>query len=107
MFDAQFEAWTDALALGQLSLASSTLISIACFVLGSACCALCVQWARRRVRHEYALALLIQAVLMLLFGLLAGRGGARRIANLAHDGLVAVPDDGLAKRHDTKQVQIF
>ena len=63
----------DALALGQLSLASSTLISIACFVLGSACCALCVQWARRRVRHEYALALLIQAVLMLLFGLLAGR----------------------------------
>ena len=32
-----------------------------------------MQWARQRVRHEYALALLIQAVLMLLFGLLAGR----------------------------------
>lgn len=63
----------DALALGRIGLAWITLVSIACFVLGSAACALCVQWARRRVRHEYALALLVQAVLMLLFGLLAGR----------------------------------
>ena len=89
----------DALALGQLSPAS-TLISIACFVLGSACCALCVQWARRRVRHEYALAFADPGGAGCCCLVCWPVGGARRIADLAHDGLVAVPDDGLAKRHD-------
>ncbi len=64
----------DALVLQQQRLIWTTLVSLGCFLAGSVLCTLSIQWARRwRLRSEYALVLVIQACLMLLFGILASR----------------------------------
>lgn len=60
----------DAAALGQLTIAAAALISLITFVLGAATTALLTNWAvRRHLRSRFALSLLLEALLLLLFGL--------------------------------------
>lgn len=60
----------DDLATGGFALALAGLVSLLAFVAGAACTALLVNWARQRQMHsKYALALLLEAGLLLLFGL--------------------------------------
>lgn len=64
-------AMADDLVLGQLTLAMAGLSSLLAFVLGAAATAVLVNWARRReLNVEYALPLLLEAVLLLIFGVL-------------------------------------
>lgn len=64
-------AVADSLVLGQFTLALAGLGALLCFVLGAATSAVMINFARRRRMHsEFALPLLLQAVLMLGFGLM-------------------------------------
>jgi uncharacterized membrane protein YoaK (UPF0700 family) len=61
----------DDLVLGQLALAMAGVSSLLAFVLGAAVTALLINWARRRqLEGEFALPLMLEAVLLLVFGLL-------------------------------------
>ena len=61
----------DDLALGSVGLALAGLASLLSFVAGAACTALIINWARhRQMQGKYALALLLEAALLLVFGLL-------------------------------------
>lgn len=61
----------DDLALGDLSLALAGLGAMLSFLAGAACSAILINWARRKQLHsEYALSLLLEAFLLLCFGLL-------------------------------------
>ncbi|MBT9455439.1 MAG: DUF1275 domain-containing protein [Burkholderiaceae bacterium] len=63
-------AIADDLVLGQLLLAAAGLMSLAFFMAGAMTTAILTNWARRRAMHsEYALSLLLEALLLLLFGL--------------------------------------
>lgn len=67
----------DNLVLGYASLASAGFGAFASFVAGAACSAILINWAKRQRLHSvYALSLLLEAFLLLCFGL-AG-------ANLTH-----------------------
>ncbi|AKJ29483.1 membrane protein [Caldimonas brevitalea] len=67
-------AVADHLVLGQLQLALAGLTLLATFMLGATATALLANWARRRRMHsEYALSLMLEAVLLLVFGLLGSR----------------------------------
>lgn len=60
----------DDLALGEVRLALAALAAWAAFVLGAATTALLINWARRsQLRSQFALSLLVEAALLLLFGL--------------------------------------
>jgi uncharacterized membrane protein YoaK (UPF0700 family) len=64
----------DNLALGSVDLALAGLGALLSFVLGAACTAIMVNYARQHGRHsEYALPLMLEAVLLLCFGLLGAR----------------------------------
>jgi len=64
-------AIADDLVLGQLALAMAGVSSLAAFVAGSATTAVLINWARRRQLHgEFALSLMLEAALLLAFGLL-------------------------------------
>lgn len=66
-------AMGDHLALGSVGLMLSGLASLLFFVFGAACSAICINWGRKRNLHgEYALPLMLEAGLLLLFGLLGG-----------------------------------
>lgn len=61
----------DDLALGRLDLVWDWMTSLLAFLLGAGTSAILINWARRRhSRHEYSLPLLIEAVLLLAFGVL-------------------------------------
>ncbi|KGM39286.1 membrane protein [Aquabacterium sp. NJ1] len=61
----------DDLALGRMDLVLDWFTSLLAFLLGAATSAILINWARRRAsRHEYALPLLIEATLLLAFGVL-------------------------------------
>ena len=61
----------DNIALDQMSLVASALVAVSAFLLGAACCAVMVNVARRhQLASEYALPLLLEALLVLCFGLL-------------------------------------
>ena len=61
----------DDLVLGELTLALAGVMLVAVFMAGAMTTAVLINWARRRHLHsEYALSLLLEAVLLLLFGLL-------------------------------------
>src|SRR6187431_984031 len=63
-------AVADDLATGGFALALVGVASLMSFVSGAACTALLINWARRRqMDSKYALALLLEAGLLLLFGL--------------------------------------
>ena len=60
----------DDLVLGSIGLALAGLVSLAAFVAGAITTTLLISWARRQaLRSKYALALLLEAALLLLFGL--------------------------------------
>jgi len=64
----------DHLALGQMDLMLGGFEAFLAFVLGAATSAVLINWARRRQsRSEYALPLLIEAGLLLVFGLMGGQ----------------------------------
>ncbi|HEV8315698.1 MAG TPA: YoaK family protein [Burkholderiaceae bacterium] len=61
----------DDLVLGQLALAMAGVSSLLAFVCGAAVTALLINWARRqRLQGEFALPLMLEALLLLVFGLL-------------------------------------
>ena len=61
----------DDLATGGVALALAGLASLLAFMAGAACTALLINWARQRQMHgKFALALLLEAALLLAFGLL-------------------------------------
>jgi uncharacterized membrane protein YoaK (UPF0700 family) len=73
-----FSAMADNLALGAVSLVLIGLGALSAFVAGAACSAMLINWGRRSGRgSHYALPLLLEAALLLGFGLLGG---------LAHNG---------------------
>ena len=60
----------DRLVLGQLALAGAGLSALLAFLFGAMCTAWLVNWGMRRSLHSaYGLPLMIEAVLLLLFGL--------------------------------------
>jgi uncharacterized membrane protein YoaK (UPF0700 family) len=64
----------DDLALGEFALALAGASALAAFMLGAAATAILVNWARRRELHgEFALPLMLEAVLLLAFGLLGAQ----------------------------------
>ncbi len=64
----------DNLVLGTLDVVLTGLGGLLSFVLGAACTAVMVNWSRRRRLHsEYAAPLLLEAVLLLCFGLMGAR----------------------------------
>lgn len=64
----------DSLATGHMALAMAALGSVLLFLLGAATSAICIHWGRRRGAHsEYATPLLLEALLLLAFGLMGAR----------------------------------
>ncbi len=69
-------AAADDLALGHVTLALGGLLLLASFISGAACCALLINWGRRHgLQGKYSLALLLEAVLLLVFGLVGAHLG--------------------------------
>jgi uncharacterized membrane protein YoaK (UPF0700 family) len=61
----------DGLAVGELGVAAAGLSALTAFLAGAACTAVLVNWGRRRrMESEYALPLLVEAGLLVCFGLL-------------------------------------
>lgn len=74
----------DQLVLGNMTLALGALGALLAFVSGAAVTAVLVNWARqRRLRSEYALPLMLEALLLLVFGLMG--------ATMAYQTPFAVP----------------
>lgn len=74
----------DNLVLGDWALVADAIAGVLSFLMGAMTCAVLVNWARRRrLRSEYATALLLEAVLILVFGLMG--------AQLAHHEALFVP----------------
>lgn len=64
----------DELVLGHLNLVVDAIVGVAAFVLGAMACALLVNFARRRhLSSTYALPLMLEAALILVFGLMGAR----------------------------------
>lgn len=64
----------DDLALGKFTLALSAVGAVLSFLLGAACSAIMINYSRRRrLRSEYALPLVLEAVLFLVFGVLGAQ----------------------------------
>jgi uncharacterized membrane protein YoaK (UPF0700 family) len=60
----------DDLVVGSIALALAGLVSLAAFIAGAITTTLLISWARRQeLRSKYALALLLEAALLLVFGL--------------------------------------
>jgi uncharacterized membrane protein YoaK (UPF0700 family) len=67
-------AMADNIALGAYDLVLGGAGGLLCFLLGAACSAIMVNYSRRRRLHsEFALPLLLEAFLLLCFGLLGAR----------------------------------
>ncbi len=67
-------AVADDLVLGDLGLALDGLGALLCFAFGAACSAVMINFARRRKLHsEYAMPLLLEAALLISFGLLGAK----------------------------------
>ena len=63
-------AMADNVAIGRFSLVSTGLAAVLAFVFGALCTTLLVRWARTRsLESEYALPLVVEALLLVVFGL--------------------------------------
>lgn len=63
----------DQLAMGEAGLALAGFGALISFIAGAACSAMLINWARRHyLQSEYALSLMLEALLLLCFGLLGG-----------------------------------
>jgi uncharacterized membrane protein YoaK (UPF0700 family) len=77
-------ALADNLSLGESGLVVAGLSSLVAFMSGAATSAIMINWGRRRAaQSEYALPLLLEAALLLVFGLIG--------ANLEQDRILFVP----------------
>lgn len=77
-------ALADNLAIGETVLVVGGLSALAAFLCGAAASAMLINWGRRRQAHsEYAMPLLLEAVLLLCFGLLG--------SNLEHHRVMFIP----------------
>jgi uncharacterized membrane protein YoaK (UPF0700 family) len=77
-------ALADNLAIGDFGLVIAGLSSLAAFTTGAATSAIMINWGRRRrAQSEYALPLMLEAVLLLCFGLLG--------SNLENNRFLFVP----------------
>jgi uncharacterized membrane protein YoaK (UPF0700 family) len=66
-------AVADELVLGAMAVVASGLIALVAFLCGAAASAVLINWGRRNPRHHpYALPLMHEALLLLLFGLVGG-----------------------------------
>jgi uncharacterized membrane protein YoaK (UPF0700 family) len=75
----------DYLVLGDLPLAASALGALISFLFGAATSAVLINYAkRRRLKSQFAMPLLLEAALLLLFGLIGGQLSA------VHGGFVSV-----------------
>lgn len=64
-------AVADDLVLGHSTLVAAGVVAVLAFMGGAATTAILINWARRRRMHsEYALSLMLEAVLLLVFGLM-------------------------------------
>ncbi|QUN40879.1 DUF1275 domain-containing protein [Burkholderia cenocepacia] len=63
-------AIADQTALGDVRLALAGISSLGSFLIGAACSAVLVNWGRRGLHSQFMLPLLVEAALLLLFGLL-------------------------------------
>lgn len=64
----------DNLALGHLSLVVDAVVAMLSFLSGAMCCAIVVNFARRKaMSSEYALPMLLEAALILCFGLMGAK----------------------------------
>ena len=64
----------DQLVLGHLDLVGDAIVAVLAFLFGAMTCALLINFARRKdLSSEYALSLLLEAVLILCFGLLGAQ----------------------------------
>jgi uncharacterized membrane protein YoaK (UPF0700 family) len=69
-------AMADALALGDMVILLTGCALLLSFLAGAATCAILVNWARGRGLHsEYAMTLMLEAALLMVFGLLGGNLG--------------------------------
>ena len=67
-------ALADNAVLGDMALLSAGAISLCAFFLGAATSAILINWGRRRGAHSrYALPLMLEAALLLVFGLMGSR----------------------------------
>jgi uncharacterized membrane protein YoaK (UPF0700 family) len=74
----------DNLSADKISLVVSGFTSLAAFMAGAATSAIIINWGRRRrAQSEYSLPLMLEAMLLLAFGLLG--------SNLEHDRILFVP----------------
>lgn len=70
----------DSLALSEIGVASAGLASLLSFVCGAAASAVLINWGRRRqMRSLYAMPLMLEAALLLLFGLLGSNLESHRV----------------------------
>jgi len=66
-------AMADNLAMGSIGLVLEGLGALLSFLAGAACCSIMIHWGRREHLHsEYALPLVLEAGLLVCFGLLGG-----------------------------------
>jgi uncharacterized membrane protein YoaK (UPF0700 family) len=65
---------SDHLVTGQVALAFTALGAVLLFLLGAATSAICINWGRRRQGHsEYATPLILEALLLLVFGFMGAK----------------------------------
>jgi uncharacterized membrane protein YoaK (UPF0700 family) len=77
-------ALADNLSVGEIGLVVAGFSSLAAFMAGAATSAIMINWGRRRrAQSEYALPLMLEAVLLLVFGLLG--------SNLENNRILFVP----------------
>jgi len=77
-------ALADNLSVGEIGLVVAGFSSLAAFMAGAATSAIMINWGRRRrAQSEYALPLILEAVLLLVFGLLG--------SNLENNRILFVP----------------
>ncbi|MDG0023280.1 YoaK family protein [Trinickia sp. Y13] len=70
----------DALALGELGLAGAGFASLVSFITGAAVSAMLINWGRRQeLRSLYAMPLMLEASLLLIFGFLGANLEAHRV----------------------------
>lgn len=70
----------DSLALGEVGLAGAGLASLLSFLCGAATSAVVINWGRRRaLRSFYSMPLMLEAALLLAFGLLGANLEAHRV----------------------------
>ena len=64
----------DGLVLGDITFALSGFGSLLCFIAGATCTEFMVNWARaRQLQSEYALPLILEGILLMLFGIFGRR----------------------------------